>query len=118
MKFSILSACAAVFMLSVGAQAATECRAPYEPDVPAHFETKDQLMAVYAEVKDFVTVKSPEFLECLDVMRKEVDSSADDADAQLAAIDQRHNENVEAQEAVNNRFKAAYAIWKKEHPEE
>lgn len=118
MRFSILSACAAVFMLSVGAQAATDCRAPYEPDVPAHFETKDQLMAVYAEVKDFITVKSPEFLECLDIMRKEVDSSADDSGAQLAVIDQRHNENVEAQGAVKNRFDAAYKIWKEENPEE
>lgn len=118
MKFSILSACAAVFMLSLGAQAATECRAPLEPDVPIHFETEEQLMSVYEEVKDFIAVKSPEYLECLDVMRSRIDSAADDADAQIADIDQRHNDNVDAQSAVKNRFDAAHKIWKKEHPKE
>ncbi len=118
MKFSILSACVAVFMLSSGAQAATECRAPLEPDVPMHFDTEEQLMSVYAEVKDFITVKSPEYLECLGVMRSQVDSAADDADAQIADIDQRHNDNVDAQSAVKNRFDAAYKIWKEAHPKE
>lgn len=117
MKFTILSACAAVFMLSVGAQAAMECKAPYEPDIPERFETEEQLMATYAEVKVFVQEKSPEHLECLAAMRKGIDPAADDADAQKAAIDQRHNDNVDAQNSVNNRFRAAYAIWKEEHPE-
>lgn len=117
MKFTILSACAALFMLSVGAQAAEECRAPYEPDIPVRFETEEQLMAIYAEVKDFITVKSPEYLACLDVMRGKIDPAADDADAQTAAIDQLNNDNVDAQNAVKNRFDAAYAIWKEEHPE-
>lgn len=118
MKFSILSACAAVFMLSLGAQAATDCRAPLEPDIPLRFETEEQLMAVYAEVKAFITEKSPEYLECLNVMRSQVDSAADDVDAQIADIDQRNNDNVDAQLAVKNRFDAAHKIWKKEHPEE
>lgn len=118
MKFSILSACAALFMLSVGAGAAIDCRAPFEPDIPVRFETEEQLMAVYAEVKDFITVKSPEYLACLDAVRSGIDSDADDADAQTAMIDQKNNDNVDAQLAVKNRFDAAYKIWKDEHPEE
>lgn len=118
MKVTILAACAAVFMLSVGAQAAMECKAPFEPDIPTHFETEEQLMSVYAEVKDFITMKSPEFLECLDALRAQVDPDAEDADAQIADIDRRNNDNVDAQMAVKNRFDAAYKIWKKEHPKE
>ena len=116
MKFSILSAVAAVFLMSASAQAATECRAPMEPDVPARFETETELMSTYGEVKDFIITKSPGFLECLDVMRGEIDSSADDADARKAAIDQQHNDNVDAQTSVKARFDAAHAIWKQEHP--
>ncbi len=117
MRIAILSACAAVFMLSVGAQAATECRAPYEPDVPERFGAEAQMMSIYGEVKEFITVKSPEFLACLEVMRGKIDPAADNAAAQKAAIDQRHNDNVDAQSAVNNRFKAAHAIWQEENPD-
>ena len=118
MKFSILSACAAIFMLSAGAQAEMECKAPFEPDIPVRFETEEQLMAVYAEVKDFIQVKSPEYLSCLDALRAQVDPDAEDSDAQIASIDQRNNDNVDAQRAVKNRFDAAYKIWKVEHPKE
>jgi uncharacterized membrane protein len=115
MKLSILSACAAVLLMSVSAQAATECRSPMEPDIPARFETEEELMSVYSEVKDFIVTKSPEFLECLDVMRAEIDQEADDAAAKEAAIDQQHNDNVDAQTAVKERFDVAHAIWKKEN---
>lgn len=117
MKNSLISACAAVMLMTTGAAAATECRAPYEPAIPERFETEDQLMATYNEVKSFVQIKSPEFLECLDVMRSEVSPDAEDAAARVAEIDKKHNDNVDAQNAVNNRFTAAYAIWKEEHPE-
>lgn len=116
MRFSILGAFAALFLMSVSAQAATDCRAPMEPDVPARFETEEQLMSTYGEVKDFIVTKSPKFLECLDVMRGEIDPAADDADARKAAIDQEHNDNVDAQTAVKARFDAAHAIWKQENP--
>lgn len=116
MRFSIISACAAVFLMSVSAQAATECRAPMEPDVPARFETEEELMSTYGEVKDFIITKSPEFLECLDVMRDEVDPTAEDAADKTAKIDQRHNDNVDAQASVKARFDASHAIWKQEHP--
>lgn len=116
MKLSILGACAAVLLMSVSAQAATECRAPMEPDIPARFETEEELMSVYGEVKDFIVTRSPEFLECLDKMRGEIDQEAEDAGAREAAIDQHHNDNVDAQTAVKERFDAAHQIWKKEHP--
>lgn len=116
MKFSIISACAAVFLMSASAQAATECRAPMEPDIPARFETEEELMSTYGEVKTFITTKSPAFLECLDVMRGEVDSKSEDAAARTATIDQRHNENVDAQSSVKASFDAAHKIWKQENP--
>ena len=116
MKLSILSACAAVLLMSFSAQAAIECRAPMEPDIPARFETEEELMSIYGEVKDFIVTRSPEFLGCLDKMRAEVDQDAEDADARMAAIDQQHNDNVDAQTAVKERFDAAHKIWKKEHP--
>lgn len=116
MRFSIISACAAVFLLSVSAQAANECRAPMEPDIPARFETKEQLMSVYEEVKDFNLVKSPQYIECIDGLIAAVDPDAEDADAQIAALNQLNNDNFEAQTSVKARWDAAYGIWKEEHP--
>jgi hypothetical protein len=116
MKISLISACAAVMLITTGAAAEMECRAPYEPSIPERFETEDQLMATYGEVKDFVQTKSPDYLACLDAKRSAVDTSADDVKSQLAAIDQEHNDNVDSQNAVNNRFRAAHTIWKEENP--
>lgn len=116
MRFSILGVCAAVFLMSASAQAATECRSPMEPDIPARFETETELMSTYGEVKDFIVTKSPAFLECLDVMRGEIDPTAEDAAARTSKIDQQHNDNVDAQTSVKARFDAAHAIWKQENP--
>ena len=116
MKFSIISACAALMLVATGASAQMECRAPYEPSVPERFETEEQLMATYEEVKSYVA-KSTEYIGCLDAMRSSVDPAAEDKKEQQKAIDLRNNENVDSQNAVNNRFKAAYAIWKEENPE-
>lgn len=117
MRVSILSAVTAVFLMSFSAQAADECRVPMEPHVPDRIETKEQLMEVYNGVKDFNMVKSPEYIECLDVLIARVDPKADDAAAQIAAINQLNNDNVEAQAAVKARWDAAYGLWKEEHPE-
>ena len=117
MKFSLLSAIFAVMFMTVGAHAADECRAPFPPAVPDAFETEEQLMAVYEEVKDFVQVKSPAYLECLDTLRQKVDPQADDSAAQMAAIDEKHNANVADQEEVSGKFNKAYKAWKAAHPE-
>ena len=107
---------AALFIATTGAQAVDQCRAPFAPEVPDTFETEEQLYAVYAEVKDFVQVKSPAYLECLDTLRNKIDPSAEDAATQKAALDEKHNANVNEQEDVGARFNTAYKAWKEANP--
>ena len=115
MKKQIVSAMAGVLLMSTGALA-DECVTPTEPNVPERFETEDQLMATYEEVKAYVTHASPEFLACLEGQIEEINPDADNAAAQKAELERRHNENVDTQNAMNNRFKAAHTIWKEENP--
>lgn len=117
MKFSILSAVIAAFMFTVGAFAEeTECRAPYEPEVPDRFETYDEALASNQAVKKFVT-ESKVYLDCLDFKRTQIDPDAEDAAEQEAKIIDAYNSNVDTQQALANRFKAAYEKYKAEHPE-
>ena len=111
----LLGALAGVAIFASSAMA-EDCVAPEAPTVPDRFETEEELMAVYGEVKTFVTEKSVAYLECLDKEIGAINPDADNADERKAALEEAYNDNVDTQNAVNNRFKAAYGVWKKENP--
>lgn len=101
MKNKFIAAITIVAGLGLSSAYAKECATPIEPDIPDTFQSVEEKDAIKQTVLDFISV-SQDYLACLDTEERGLpDDATDDQKNDIVA---RYNSNVDAQQAIANRF--------------
>jgi len=102
----------ATLLVVFSGQAFAACEAPSAPIVPdGNVASEDELVAAQKALKSY-QADLGDYRGCLQLMQQGVDVTAEDADAQSAAILAKYNASVDGESAAAEEFNAAVRAFK------